>query len=152
LGAVATKEICCRLQNQGKIIAIGILILLLADAASAHLVYFQINHGNRPEWKSALTYVQARREPDDIVVSSVANVSSYYLNEEVMWLNEIDPKSITTSNKNYWFVIDSENGWWATPQKEWVEDHGQLIQVWYLRTKEDMHLRVYYFDPAESEP
>jgi hypothetical protein len=148
LGAIAVKEIFCYAQNQGKVLAVGILVLLLADAAGAHLMYYQINHGNRPVWRDAFEYIQAHKEETDVVVSAVENVGTYYMDEEVMWLGDIKPDIITTGNKRYWFVIDSENGWWSGREKQWAEENSEFVEAWYLRTREDMHLRIYLYDPG----
>jgi hypothetical protein len=74
------------------------------------------------------------------------------MNEEVMWLGDIEPDTIAKGNQRYWFVIDSENGWWAGREKQWVEENSELIEAWYLRTREDMHLRVYLYDPTRNSP
>lgn len=150
LGAIAVKEMYCRVQGHGKILAAGVLFLLLADAAGSHLMYYQINHGNRPDWRGAFAYIQERRVDGDVIVSAVANVGTYYTGEEVTWLGDIDVDTITRGNKRYWFVIDSENGWWSGKEKRWVEEHSELVEAWYLRTRENMHLRVYLFDPERS--
>jgi hypothetical protein len=150
LGAIGIKEMYCRAQGDGKILAAGVLFLLLADAAGSHLMYYQINHGNRPEWREAFAYVQERKVDDDVIVSSVANVGTYYTNEEVIWLRDMEPDTITTGSQRFWFVIDSENAWWSSNEKQWVEKSSELVEAWYLRTRENMHLRVYLFDPERS--
>jgi hypothetical protein len=72
------------------------------------------------------------------------------MGETVMWLGDIEPDVIDGGSRRYWFVIDSENGWWVTPQKMWVEENSRLVEAWYLRTREDLHLRVYLYDPNQN--
>lgn len=148
LGAIAVQELFSRSQSLGRVFALGVLALLLTDAAGEHLMYYAINHGNRPNWREAFAYIQARKQDDDVVVSAVDNVGTYYLQEDVLWLGDIEPETITQGNHRYWFVIDSENGWWSGREKRWVEANADLLEAWYLRTRENMHLRVYLYDPA----
>jgi hypothetical protein len=148
LGAIAIKELFCRVQGIGKVLASGVLFLLVADAAGMYLMYYQFNHGNRPDWRTAFDYVQERRAENDVVVSAVDRIGTYYMNEDVMALGDIEPDVISSGNTKFWFVLDSENSWWSDKEKQWVEESSDLIEAWHLRTKENMYLRVYLYDPA----
>ena len=148
LGAVGVVELFRATGEHRMLLAAGVLALLLVDAAGNHLLYYQINHGNRPDWRSAFYFIEERKSDGDVIVSAVENIGDYYLAEDIMPLADIDPIAIRDGTQRYWFVIDSENGWWSGAQKQWVETNSSLVEAWYLRTRENMHIRVYFYDPA----
>jgi 4-amino-4-deoxy-L-arabinose transferase-like glycosyltransferase len=147
LGATAVRELSCRARGTQKVLAVGLLAVLLGDAAGENLMYYQINHGNRPEWRRAFAQIQERRMGDDVVVSSVTEIATYYTGEEVAWLGDVDPQQLSMDGRRYWFVVDSEHSWWSPDQKRWVEDNSELVDVTYLRVRENINLRIYLFDP-----
>ena len=148
LAASAVRQIFHLMPRPGKTLAVAVLALLVADALGAHLMYYQINHGNRPEFRAAFTYVASRKDADDVVVSAVPEIGTYYLGDTVLPLAAIEPAAIQSGDARYWFVIDSENGWWASRQKRWVEENGTLLEVMFLRVRENIHLRIYLYDPG----
>lgn len=147
LAAWAIKSLFEHTTGDARVFAAGILLLLMTDAAGAYLMY-QVNHGNRLEWREALEFVQERRREGDVVVSSVPEVVGYYAGEEIVELAEIDPDKMASGSARYWFLIDSENGAWAPRRRRWVEANAVLIEERFLRTHENMHLRIYLYDPA----
>jgi hypothetical protein len=40
--------------------------------------------------------------------------------------------------------------WGNEAMKGWIEQHGELIDVRYLRTPDDFYLRIYFYDPAQN--
>jgi hypothetical protein len=152
LAAVAVKELVGQTKSRGKLLGIGVLMLLLADAAGADLLYYQINHGNRRDWRRAFTLIRERRTEDDIVVATRSEVGTYYLGEEVRWMGDIPPGFIAESDRRFWFVTDSESVWVTGEIREWVEENAELIDVLALRVPEDISLRIYLYDPARYAP
>jgi hypothetical protein len=126
------------------------LVLLLADAAGGNLLYYQVNNGNRRDWKGAFTLIQERSREDDVVVLWWPELGDYYLDQEMVSWQEIDPVTVVGSGKRFWFVIDSETVWGNTEMKWWVEQNAELIEVKYLRREDDFHLRIYLYDPTPS--
>jgi mannosyltransferase len=137
-----------RIPNKNVIfLSIGIILVLFADAFGSHLLYYQINHGNRPDWRQAFAYIQERKSEEDLIVASVPEVGNFYVDGTVIGLSDIDISSIATESHKYWFVLDSENAWWTPREKQWVENHAILLDVYYLRVRENINLRVYVYDP-----
>jgi 4-amino-4-deoxy-L-arabinose transferase-like glycosyltransferase len=151
LAAMGVDKVFSWARGTGRVLAAGIVFLLLADAAGQHLMYYSLNHGNRPDWRKAFAFVVEKKRNDDVLVSSVPLLGSYYTKQEVIWLGDIEPAVITQGSQRFWFVLDSENSWWSGREKQWVEENCQLVEAWYLRMREDMHLRVYVCDPARSQ-
>lgn len=147
LCAVFVREIIRQSVTHKILVLGGILMLLVLDAFGSHLVYYQINHGNRPDWRQAFAFVQARRSGDEPIVSSVPEVGSYYTGEELIGLDALDISSVSSGTRKYWFVLDSENAWWTPKEKLWVETHATLLEVLYLRVRENINLRIYVYDP-----
>jgi mannosyltransferase len=137
--------------TQGRLLAVGVLAMLLADAAGSHLSYFQLNNGNRLDWRGVLAYVQSRQAPGDVLVSTWPELGEYYTKQPVVSVAAIDPKSVAAGDRRYWFVIDSEAIWFAPgTTKSWIETNATLKEMRYLRTREALNLRVYLYDPAEK--
>lgn len=151
LGAIAVKEIITQTENYGKVLAIGVLIVLLADAASSNLLYYQINNGNRRDWRGAFAFVQERKQEGDIVVSTRPQLGEYYLEEQVISAWDIDPDIIVRSGERAWFVFDSTMIWTAPIMKSWFEANGNLMDVQYLRVPEDISLSISLFDLGHVE-
>jgi 4-amino-4-deoxy-L-arabinose transferase-like glycosyltransferase len=152
LGAVAIKEIFSQTKGYTKVIALGILFVFIADTAGANLMYYSVNNGNRRDWKQAFNLVKQRSNQGDLFVSYWPEFGPVYLKEDIISWEEIDPKTVEESGKRYWFVLDSETIWTNGRMKAWVEQNSELVEVKYLRTPEDLYLRVYLYDPMINSP
>ena len=145
LASFGVIEVYRKFRPRGFLLGIGALLLLIADASGVHLMYYQLNEGNRPEWRRAFEYVAEHAKEGDIIVSPVPEVGSYYTNQDVISLGEIIPEQIENSEGRYWFVLDSENSWFHEENKTWVEEHADLIDMFYLRVREKMYLKIYLY-------
>jgi 4-amino-4-deoxy-L-arabinose transferase-like glycosyltransferase len=150
LAAIAVKELFSQTKNYGKLLAVGVLILLVADAAGANLMYYHINHGNRRDWKGAFTLVQERRRESDIIVSTWPELGNYYLNQEVISWQDIGPDDVEKSSERIWFVVIPDMAWfWGSEDFYWwLTQNGELINVQYLRRLDNTNLFIYLYDPA----
>jgi hypothetical protein len=150
LGTVGVHELYQLAPSRLKLLPAAVLLVLLADAAGAHLMYYYINTGNRLDWRGAFRYVQEIKGEADIVVSAVPEVGIYYTGEEVLPLADIEPDTVLTGNTKHWFVIDSQHSWWSGRQKVWVEQNCTLLKFQYLRVRETFDLSIYLCDPSSS--
>jgi mannosyltransferase len=130
----------------------GLILVLISDASVANLMYFQINHGNRPEWEKAFVFVADKTKEGDIIISSVSEIGNYYLEQDVLWLGDLNTADIRNGNQRYWFVLDSENSWFTPEQKNWVERNTDLLQVYYLRVREEINIKIYLYQPGYENP
>ena len=151
LAAIGINELIKQVNGAPRWIAIGVLALLLADAASDGLLYYRVNNGNRADWRAAFRIVQTESEPDDIVVTYWPEVGSYYLDREFIQYEEIDVPTILRSEQQYWFVIDAETIYANADVNALLEREAQLIDIRYLRTPDDFYLRIYRFDPKQNQ-
>jgi mannosyltransferase len=152
LASYGIWEIARKAQFKPYLISACILFVIVGDMAASNLMYYQINHGNRQDWRHAMQLVTNNASKEDIIVSSVAELGSYYAEREVVWLGDIDPEAVTNYENRYWFVIDSQNGWFSPDQKSWVESNAILIEELYLRVRETMNIRIYLYSHDEQNP
>ena len=130
-----------------KILATGVLVLLIAAEASSALLYYGVNNGNRRDWEGAFAMIEERAQEEDVVVSYWPKLVEYYLGEEGLEWQNVTPESVANSGSRHWFVIDSETIWANDQMAAWLEKNAELIDVNYLRTPEDISLRIYLYDP-----
>jgi hypothetical protein len=148
LGAIGTREVFCATRGQAKILALGLLLIFLADSAGSSLLYYQVNNGNRHDWKGAFSLIGERRQAGDEVVTSWPQWEGFYWDKEIIIWEDLDPESVVSSGKRFWFVLDEEIVWGNMTMKRWLESNAELIEVLYLRRPDNNYLRIYLYDPA----
>ena len=57
LGALAVKELSAQTEGFVKIVSFGVLLVLLMTSLNEVFLYYQYQHGNRPDWKGAFLTV-----------------------------------------------------------------------------------------------
>ena len=150
LAAVGISELFTRINGIHKWLAVGVLVLVLADAVGENLLYYRVNNGNRADWRAAFHLVQVQSQPDDIVVTYWPEVGAFYLDRQFIQYEDIDVPTILNGQQQYWFVLDAETIWANPEVKVFLEGNARLIDVRYLRTPDDFFLRIYLFDPSQS--
>ncbi len=151
LASVGVSEIWSRFGKRGRWAAFAFAAMLAANATSEILLYFRLNNGNRREWREAFQLVREKADSADGVVAYWPEFGPYYLDREILPWTEVQPETMTGREEKTWFVLDSETVWGSPSRKQWVERNAELIEVFYLRTPEDLSLRVYLYDPKAVE-
>lgn len=146
LGGVAVKEIFSHAGRRGRVLVLGVAILLLVDPAAQDWLYFEYQNGNRWNWKGAFAEVQQMKAEGDLVATTWQELGRYYLDGEVMSMHELDPLAVVGSGRRIWFVDD---GWVNPALSGWLQETAELVHVL------DVHLpgkvfqmRVYLYDPS----
>jgi hypothetical protein len=94
--------------------------------------------------------VQQQKSNEDLVATTRPDLGSYYLDEEVGSIDQIDIDTIVHSNKKIWLIIDSNSGLHPTKQ-EWIQKNSKLIDVLDVNLPgKSLDVRVYLYDPIES--
>jgi len=150
LASVGVNELVSRVKGSGRIIAIGVLAALLADASGANLMYYYANSGNRHDWRGAYAWVQEMSSDGDLFVSTWEELGAYYLDQEVLSWQDLDPETVIQSGKRYWFVTDTPAVWANERMKLWVEENAELVDVRDLRLPSDPSLRIHLYDPVRA--
>jgi mannosyltransferase len=149
LAASGIQSLFTLVNRNGIMIAVAVIFVLLADAAGDNLLYYQINRGNRLEWREAAEFVRAGMAEGDVVVSTRAPLAGYYLGRDALEFQDLSPKDLETINAPIWFIMDYPGIFHGRgDSREWMESHGQLLKFSFLRTNEENSLLVYYFDPT----
>lgn len=149
LGALATREIFSETRNPSKVLAIGVLVLLLANAVYGDLMYFLEDNGNRLDWRKGFELIQERSVDGDLFVSYWPDLGTYYLGKDVLSLNDVNPELITSAGGHrVWFVIDNFAIWSASKTSRWVERHCELITSDEMFVNGTKLLRIYLCEPA----
>lgn len=150
LAAITIKELVRQTQGLGKLLALAVIVMLVAEAAGNNLLYYRVNDGNRRDWRAAFEMIKERAVDGDVFVAWWPEFSPYYLGQEIVPWKDVKVETVLRSGKRYWFVVDSETVWGNMPLKVWLEQNGDLIDILYLRLPEDdFHLRIYLYDPNQ---
>jgi mannosyltransferase len=149
LASVAVWKILSNTNGIHQLLTLGLVTTLFASPIAADILYYQVNHGNRLDWRAAFNTVNERSLDGDAYVSWWPEFGPFYLGKEIIPLEDLDPRVIIDSGKRHWVILDSETMWVNNKMRNWVEQNGQLIDVMYLRLPEgDFNLRIYLYDPA----
>jgi len=150
LVAIAIKELFSRTTGLGYLLTFGALLVLLADSVGSNILYYHVNNGHRRDWRAAFEIIKGNSQSDDAVVAWWPEFSPFYFEgREILPYEDIRVKTLLESEKRYWFIIDSETVWGNIPVRDWLELHGQLIDILYLRLPEDdYNLKIYLYDPV----
>jgi mannosyltransferase len=149
LGAVAAREIFVHSQKHVKVLALGVVLLLFADAASQNVLYFGFQNGNRENFKDAFALVQEQGLSSDQVVSTRPEIAEYYLGVAAIDSNRIDLDGIEAGGERTWFVLDSRTHI-SDRLQTWVDENSKLTGVFDVHMPgKEMLMRVYLYDPLE---
>jgi mannosyltransferase len=153
LSAIAVWELMNQTKGLGKLLALGLLVVLVVNAVGTNVQYYLVNHGGRLDWRTAFQIIKENSQSDDIVVAWWPEFSPFYLGREIIPTEGVSPNSVLQGARRHWFLIDSETVWGNLPLKDFLEQHAQLIEVLYLRLPEDnFNLKIYLYDPAIHSP
>jgi 4-amino-4-deoxy-L-arabinose transferase-like glycosyltransferase len=148
LGAAGIRELLRETKELGRILALGLLLMLLADSGGSNLLYYQINNGNRHDWKGAFSLIHEQREADDELATSWPEWEGFYWDKEIIVWEDLDPEFVVSSGKRFWFILNEEIVWGNATMKRWLETNAELIEVLYLRRPDNNYLRIHLYDPA----
>lgn len=152
LGAIGVREIFLQTESNSKLLAVGILVVFLADAGGENLMYYRVNHGDRRDWRGAFALVKEQSREGDIFVSTWPELGNYYLQQETISWQDTNRDDVIARGKRTWFVVIPDMAWfWHSEDFYWWVAHKtQLIDVRYLRRRDDANLYVYLYDPAQN--
>jgi hypothetical protein len=150
LGAIGVREIFTQTTGYAKLLAVGVLVLLLADTVGDNFMYYRENNGNRRDWRGAFALVKEKSSEGDIVVSTWPELGNYYLQQEIISWQDTNRDDVVARNNRVWFVIIPDMAWFWGSQNfyRWVKNNAELIDVKYLRRQDDANLYIYLYEPA----
>lgn len=147
LSAIAIWELVRQTNGIGKFLAVGLLVVLMADSTGKNVQYYLVDHGNRRDWRTAFQIIKDRGHPEDIVVAWWPEFSPYYLGREILPMEEVTPEYVLDTGRRFWFLLDSETVWGNLRLRDFLEANAQLIDILYLRLPEDdFNIKIYLYD------
>jgi mannosyltransferase len=151
LAAIAIKTIFLTMGKKGFIFALSIIAIVLTDMGGENLMYYQINRGNRLDWRETVDFVKKNKNRDDIIISTRFQLASYYLKESVLDFETIQPEELGKIDKPIWFIMDIPGIYHGRGDSlQWIQNRAALLQYSYLRVREQNSLLLYRFDPNQK--
>lgn len=148
LAAYAVVELFNQVTREGRLLALGVLAILLVEPVSQDMLYYQYQNGNRPDWRGAFNLVEQSMAPGDRVISTRVDIGEYYLEQDVEWTQGLDPRQVEAEGRRAWFVIDNGTGFISPRLDAWLQEVPQLVSVRDVHIPgKNMLMRVYRYDP-----
>ena len=151
LASVAVWELFRRSDQVGRVMATGVLTLLIVTSLSEDVLYYRYQNGNRDDWRSALEVVKSGMGPSDRVISSAPNVASYYLGAPVTSMANLDLEALKRSEVPIWFVEDMNAAGKFPAVHQWMTKNAELVANLDVHVRaRNFLMRVQYYDPADG--
>lgn len=150
LSAVAVKELFSQVEGRKKILALGIVLLLVADPLVQDAAYYRGQKGRRPDWHQIYTFIEQRRVEGDLVIATKYKLGLYYLDPEVMPIEDMDPGVIINNGQRTWFVVDAYANWIRPDTVNWIKQNSRLVQVFPVYIDDwSTNVLIYLYEPTK---
>lgn len=152
LAAVAIWELIRRSDRVGRLMAAGVLALVVLGSLSEDVLYFRYQNGNRDDARGALQVVRSRMDPGDWVIASAANVARYYLGAPVTSMEAVDPEQLDGSDRAIWFVEDMNAADRFPEVHQWMSRNARLVANLDVHVRaRNFVMRVHYYNPSAAD-
>lgn len=150
LAAYGLTQLLSQTRQELKILATGTLLLMLFIPLSENMLYYQYQHGNREDWRSAFEYVKQNYQPGDKVVVTFPAAGRYYFGDSIIDIRELYPQDIDSSSR-YWFV-ENDAIEWGFPAQDWILNNSILLANYdvHVNSARIYKMRVLLYDPTEE--
>jgi mannosyltransferase len=149
LASIGITELIKNSQGNLRLLALGSLLVVFAISMSDNLMYFMVQHGNRADWKSAMSYVVENMEPGDRVYSSSPEVVNYYLKERSVNIRRVKPNDYEEPDRRAWFIIDNIADSYHPKVSAWVINNTRLMGAYDVTVMaRNFKMRLYFYDPV----
>lgn len=151
LAALAAVELIRQSQGRLKILAAGLLILLVAGPLGENLLYYRYQNGNRDDWKSAFELIKTEMQPGDLTVSVNPELADFYMQEQTYSFADLDFEALPDKQQRIWFVEDTV-AIETTGAHSWLNDNAWLIGNFDVQAQaQSFSMRVYLYDPTHKK-
>lgn len=150
LAAVATVELLYQAPKHLKLLAIGLLAILIIDPLSVDFLYYRYQNGNRDNWKGAFEFVRAHKQEGDTVVTINPELGDYYVQSDTVHFEELELATVQETPARVWFVEDMVAREQYPEISTWLENNTRLLANLdvYVQAR-NFRMRVYLYDPGE---
>ena len=151
LSALAVREFFSQTHGNARVLAAGVLLILLLEPLSEDVLYYRYQNGNRDNWKAAFELIKRYKQPGDLVALADSVHGEYYLHEPTMSIFKLDLNSLAEGNQRVWFIEDINLGDKMPQKLHWIQAHARLVANFdvYVRAR-NFKMRVYLYDPGEQ--
>jgi hypothetical protein len=148
LAGVGMDQLFTNVRGTARVLAVGVFLILPLGAMGENLLYYSYQNGNRDNWKAAFQLIDARAEPDDLVVTTEPLMGLYYLNHPVSGIEATDLERIVDEGQRAWFVEDNNLASKFPKKMRWIETNARLIANFDVSLRARLFkMRVYLYDP-----
>jgi mannosyltransferase len=150
LASLALNELIEHTHGRVRILTGGVVVLLFVSAATENFLYFQYQNGNRDDWKSAFAYIEANRQPGDLVITTNREIGDYYLGTQTFTYDLKDLAELAAGENRLWLVEDLTTGELFPEALAWIHEHARQLAVYDVHfSVRNFIMRVYLYDPTK---
>lgn len=149
LGTLVIKQASQSRQSIAKVAASALFLIIFADSMAQNMLYYQYQHGSRPDWKNAFAQVAARQHPGDLVFATRPEIGRYYLQQDVNSFYRMEPDKIKQNEQRAWFVVNTSTVGVDPALLGWIKNNSRLVEVFDVQIPGKIFdMRVYLYDPG----
>jgi mannosyltransferase len=154
LASLALVEIFRLAEGHGRVLAIGVLALVLTASLADDCLYFQYQNGNRGDARDAFQYVGQHAAPGDVVMAADVLLGRYYLGQTVRSLAIYDFGAIPPGTRRLWIIDDLSLARTTPQQYAWLQSHALAVASFDVHVSvQNFVTRVYRYDvPPPADP
>ena len=151
LAGMTVAELFTRLKQEGRLLALGVLAVLMLSSAGENFLYYQYQNGNRPDWREAFEFIQERRQPGDVIITSDRSIGEYYLQDRPLPFKWLESDQAIASTNRVWIVEDMVVDELYPQKAKWVKENSRLMANFDVTVHARIFkMRVYLFDPKSG--
>lgn len=148
LAAVGVRELIKRSDPGVRLMAAGLLTVLVLTSLSENVLYYQYQNGNRDDWKGAFEILRAEMQPGDLVVSSDPRLSDYYLGRSTVGMQGLALEVLESAATPVWLVEDMNTAQRFPEIANWIDQNAELVVNLDVHVRaRNFVMRVYSYTP-----
>jgi len=149
LASVAGRELLIQTQRSARILALGVLMVLVLVPLSEDVLYYKYQNGNRDNWRAAFEFVQQQKAKGDLVIVPDPSLADYYLQEETFSMGEVDLTHLGEVKERVWFVEDMNVEVKFPQVHDWIQENAELVANMDVQVRaRNFIMRVFVYDPT----
>lgn len=152
LAALAAVELYRQSPKNIKLLAAGVLLLLILMPLGEDALYFKYQNGNRDNWRDAFKFVQQYKLADDIVIAASTELGDFYLQEKTFGWTAVDFNYFVSNEERVWFVEDMVAQEVYPDRHQWLMNNARLVANYDVHAQaRNFMMRVYLYEPIKTD-
>jgi hypothetical protein len=150
LAAVTVRELIRLTMPAGKMLALGVVFIMVAASIGEGLLYFNYQNGNRDKWKEAFAWIADHKGDGDLVITVHRDLADYYLKEPTVGFRHVDIQQLSTGQQRVWFVLDLTAPVQAPSLVDWFRRNADEVASMDVTVHARTYpMRIYLYDPNQ---